>query len=58
MSRDIFDNNLIPKNQWILIFNVLNSHLNVKSIPEFITKLWISDLLHNKTWTREKTQST
>jgi hypothetical protein len=33
MSMDTFDNNLIPKNQWILIFNVLNFHLNVKSIP-------------------------
>jgi hypothetical protein len=30
MPMDTSDNNLIPKNQWILIFNVLNSHLNVK----------------------------
>ncbi len=30
MPMDMFDNNLIPKNHGIIVFDVLNSHLNVK----------------------------
>ncbi len=30
MPMDTSDNNLIPQNHGILVFNVLNSHLNVK----------------------------
>jgi hypothetical protein len=33
MYMETFDNNKIPKNQWILIVNVLKIHHNVKSIP-------------------------
>jgi hypothetical protein len=34
MYMETFDNNKIPpKNQWILVFNVLKFHHNVKSTP-------------------------